>query len=87
MRDVAAAHLRAMTSPEAAGERFIVSGQVVWFADIAHMSPDLQGMLPLLGRSLQHSPAKASRLLGWTARPAASTVVDSARCLLARPAS
>src|SRR5262249_44379610 len=32
VRDVAAAHVLAMTSASAAGERFIVSGDVLWFA-------------------------------------------------------
>lgn len=37
VRDVAAAHLLAMSSPKAAGERFIVSGELLWFADIAEI--------------------------------------------------
>jgi nucleoside-diphosphate-sugar epimerase len=110
VRDVAAAHLLAMTAPDAAGERFIVSGNVSWFGDIAQMlrdnlgpdasrvptetlsddvfrsfakaSPELQTLLPLLGRELQHSSAKAGRILDWQPRPAIDTVVDSARCLI-----
>jgi nucleoside-diphosphate-sugar epimerase len=110
VRDVAAAHLLAMTAPEAAGERFIVSGPVLWFGEIAgilrthlgrdasrvptdtltdddfravaEISPQLATLLPLLGRELQHSPAKAQRVLGWQARPASETIVDSARCIL-----
>jgi nucleoside-diphosphate-sugar epimerase len=110
VRDVAAAHLLAMTAPAAAGERFIVSGAVLWFGDIAEMlrsrlgpdasrvptdtltaddfrviaavSPQLASLLPLLGRELQHSPAKARRVLGWRPRPAEETIVDSARCIL-----
>ena len=110
VRDVAAAHLLAMTSAEAEGERFIVSGELLWFGDIAdilrahlgddaasvpsatltddefrsvaEMSPQLAGLLPLLGRELEHSSAKARTVLGWRSRPAADTVVDSARCLL-----
>jgi nucleoside-diphosphate-sugar epimerase len=111
VRDVAAAHLLAMSSPEAAGERFIVSGELLWFGDVAEvlrdrlgpdaarvptttltddefravaeLSADLGTLLPLLGRSLQHSSAKARRVLGWQPRPANETIVDSARCLLA----
>jgi dihydroflavonol-4-reductase len=110
VRDVAAAHLLAMTSATAGGQRFIVSGQLLWYGDIAEIlrthlgedaasvpsasladeefrsladrSPLLANMLPLLGRDLQHSSAKARRLLGWRSRPATSTIVDSARCLL-----
>ena len=110
VRDVAAAHLLAMTAPAAAGERFIVSGDVLWFGDVAdilrtrlgadasrvptesltdddfravaQVSPQLATLLPLLGRELQHSSAKAQRVLGWQPRPAAETIVDSARCIL-----
>ena len=109
-RDVAAAHLLAMTSAEAEGQRFIVSGELLWFSDIADIlrahlgdeaasvptvtltddefraladaSPQLAGLLPLLGRELEHSSAKARTVLGWRSRPAADTVVDAARCLL-----
>jgi nucleoside-diphosphate-sugar epimerase len=43
VRDVADLHLRAMTSPEAAGERFIASGEFAWMAEIASM---LRARLP-----------------------------------------
>lgn len=35
VRDLADAHVRAMTAPEAAGERFIVAGEFLWMKDIA----------------------------------------------------
>jgi dihydroflavonol-4-reductase len=35
VRDVADIHIRAMTSPEAAGERFIAADDFMWVADIA----------------------------------------------------
>ena len=35
VRDLADLHIRAMTSPEAAGQRFIAAGDFVWMADIA----------------------------------------------------
>jgi len=35
VRDVADLHLRAMTAPEAAGQRFIASGDFAWMADVA----------------------------------------------------
>jgi nucleoside-diphosphate-sugar epimerase len=34
-RDVADLHIRAMTAPEAAGQRFIAAGQFAWMADMA----------------------------------------------------
>jgi nucleoside-diphosphate-sugar epimerase len=36
-RDVADLHIRAMTAPEAAGERFIAAGEYAWMADIAQL--------------------------------------------------
>jgi dihydroflavonol-4-reductase len=35
VRDLADLHIRAMTSPSAAGERFIAAGEFMWMADIA----------------------------------------------------
>jgi dihydroflavonol-4-reductase len=35
VRDLADLHIRAMTSPAAAGERFIAAGEFLWMADIA----------------------------------------------------
>ena len=37
VRDVADLHLRAMTDPAAAGQRFIASGEFAWMADLAAM--------------------------------------------------
>ena len=37
VRDVAAAHLAAMTIPEAAGKRHIISATNLWLADIAEI--------------------------------------------------
>jgi nucleoside-diphosphate-sugar epimerase len=110
VRDVAVAHLLAMTSPAAAGGRFIVSGELLWLQDIAgllrtHLGssaarvatellpddvvrslaesmPQLRTVLPLLGRELIHSSARAHQILGWDARPANETIIDSANYLL-----
>lgn len=35
VRDLAAVHVRAMTAPEAAGERFLATGEFLWFSDMA----------------------------------------------------
>src|SRR5882757_4421590 len=35
VRDLADAHIRAMISPDAAGERFIVAGRFLWMAEMA----------------------------------------------------
>jgi dihydroflavonol-4-reductase len=110
VRDVAAAHLLAMSRAEAEGQRFIVSGELLWFGQIAdilrshlgddaasvptatladdefrsvaEVSPQLAGLLPLLGRELEHSSTKAQRVLGWQLRSATETIVDAARSLL-----
>ncbi len=37
VRDVVDLHLRAMTAPEAAGERFIAATDWMWMADVAHV--------------------------------------------------
>jgi len=44
-RDVADLHIRAMTAPEAAGQRFIAAGQYAWMSDLAailrdHLRPE-----------------------------------------------
>ena len=48
----------------------------------APFNPELRTLLPLLGRKLRHSSAKAQRMLGWQPRPAADTVVDSGRSIV-----
>jgi hypothetical protein len=50
---------------------------------LAENNAELQGILPGLGRRNRHSTAKAQRLLDWHPRPAAETVLDCARSLLA----
>src|SRR5262249_31370786 len=37
VRDLAALHVHALTSPEAAGQRFIAAGEFLWMADIAQV--------------------------------------------------
>jgi nucleoside-diphosphate-sugar epimerase len=51
VRDVADLHLRAMTQPEAAGQRFIAAGQWAWMADLAallkaKLSPEEAAKVP-----------------------------------------
>jgi dihydroflavonol-4-reductase len=43
VRDVADVHIRAMTSPQAAGERFLATGEFMWIADIAEVLRDRLG--------------------------------------------
>ncbi|GLY93175.1 NAD-dependent epimerase/dehydratase family protein [Actinoplanes sp. NBRC 103695] len=111
VRDLADIHLRAMTSPAAAGERFLATGEFLWMREMAvtlrsnlgaagarvpaRDLPDfvvkafalvdkpLRSITVSLGRRNQHSTDKAKRLLGWVPRPAAETVLDCARSLIA----
>lgn len=50
VRDVASAHIAAMTTPEAAGERFLVCDRFLWFSEIAailrEQFPAYRGKLP-----------------------------------------
>jgi nucleoside-diphosphate-sugar epimerase len=50
VRDVAHAHIRAMTQPAATGHRFIVAGRVFWMKDLARVLaqsfPDYASQLP-----------------------------------------
>jgi dihydroflavonol-4-reductase len=43
VRDIADLHLRAMTSPAAAGERFLAAGDFFWMADIARVLKERLG--------------------------------------------
>ena len=111
VRDLADLHIRAMTSPEAGGQRFIAAGDFVWMEDIARtlrsrlgsqagkvptrrlpnfivrflslFMPHLRMLTPLLGRATTVSTEKARRVLGFSPRPATTTVVDCAESLIA----
>jgi dihydroflavonol-4-reductase len=111
VRDLADLHIRAMTSPEAAGQRFLGTGEFTWMREMAadlkaglgadgakvptRQLPDflvkisalfdksLRPIVISLGRKNRHSTAKAERVLGWKARPAAETVVACAKSLIA----
>ncbi|GAA3556213.1 hypothetical protein GCM10022419_040760 [Nonomuraea rosea] len=114
VRDLADLHLRAMTAPEAAGQRFLATGEFTWMREMAatlraglgeagskvpaRQLPDvlvrlvalfdkpLRSITVSLGRRNRHSIAKAERVLGWRPRPAAQTVLDCARSLIAHGA-
>jgi nucleoside-diphosphate-sugar epimerase len=104
-----------MTAPEAAGQRFLATGEFTWMREIAEtlhkgLGPDgekvatrqlpnfairlaarfadksLREITPALGRRNRHSTEKAKRILDWQPRPAAETVLDCARSLIAHAA-
>ncbi|MFJ9778926.1 SDR family oxidoreductase [Amycolatopsis sp. NPDC101161] len=112
VRDVADLHLRAMTDPAAAGERFLaISGHSLWVREIAailrdrlgdraakvptrelplwtarvleRVNPGLRVLGPQLGRNYDATSEKARRVLGWSPRPIADTIVETAESLLA----
>jgi nucleoside-diphosphate-sugar epimerase len=110
VRDLADLHIRAMTSSEAAGQRFIAAGNFMWMEDIAStlrsrlgeraskvpsrrlpnfavrlmlpFMPSFKTLAPLLGRKYLLTSEKARRVLGFSPRPATTTVVDCAESLL-----
>lgn len=49
--------------------------------------PALGAIVPMLGRNYTYSHAKAHDLLGWTPRPARTTVVECAESLSAQRAA
>lgn len=112
VRDIAELHVRAMTSPHAAGERFIGTAGVMTLPEMAQALKEGLGpegvristrsipdwavrlaakfddsarqALPMLGTPHRSTSAKALRLLGWSPRPAADTVVTTGRTILSR---
>jgi dihydroflavonol-4-reductase len=61
VRDVALAHLRALTSPGTAGKRYIVSDRFLWFGDIADI---LKSNFPTRRIVTRRAPNFVVRILG-----------------------
>lgn len=111
VRDVADLHVRAMLSPEAAGQRFICASEFSWMSDMAQVlrervperasrvpkrtlpnwlvriaalfDPTVRDRLFELGKERRVSAEKAKRMLGWSPRPNAETIVATAQSLIA----
>ena len=111
VRDIAQAHVTAMTAPGMDGERFLCAGEFLWMRDMADIlksrlgdrakrvptrsipdwlvrllsrfDPEVRMVLPELGRERICDASHARDKLGWTTRPAAESVVDAARSLIA----
>jgi dihydroflavonol-4-reductase len=109
VRDVADLQLRAMTSPEAGGGRFIASAEFLWMAEVAEIlrerlgsaaskvpsrvAPNvlvramslfdggIRSFKSSLGKRTDYDTSKA-RGLGWSPRPLAETIEESARSLI-----
>ena len=111
VRDVAAALLLAMTTPEAAGQRFTVPAASLWIkevADILHEKYAVRGykripriefpgvlvrILALFDKKIARvagdldwdydiSNEKAGRILKWSPRPVAGSILDMAESLI-----
>lgn len=110
VRDVADLHVRALTAPGMAGERFIASGPFLMMREVAEIlraqlgpqarkvptrglpdfmlravalfDPAVRMVTGELGK-VRETPADHARaVLGWEPRPAAETIVDTARSLI-----
>lgn len=110
VRDVADLHVRALTAPGMAGERFIASGPFLMMREVAEIlraqlgpearkvptrglpdfmlravalfDPAVRMVTGELGK-VRETPADHARdVLGWVPRPAAETILDTARSLI-----
>jgi nucleoside-diphosphate-sugar epimerase len=93
VRDVADAHIRAMTTPAAAGKRFLVlaDGPTITYLQLARILRDRLGQLAErvpteeapgdeLPDLVIHND-RARNELGWRPRPAETTIVETAESL------
>jgi len=93
VRDVADLHIKAMATPEAAGERFLAlaDGPTITYLQLAQILRDRLG--PLADRvPTEEAPGeeppelvihndRARNELGWRPRPAETTIVETAESL------
>jgi dihydroflavonol-4-reductase len=109
VRDLADIELRAMTAPQASGQRYIASGPFASLSDIASIlktrlgdraakvparklpdcivrfvgvfDAEVRSQIFELGKMRKLSSEKAEKALGWSFRPLAETIVDTAESL------
>lgn len=90
-RDLADAHVKALTEPKVANKRLTIGGQAITFTALTHVLaklPELQGRLPAeSGENLKVTPAdidasEGNEALGMTLRTVEETIFDSAKKLL-----
>ena len=110
VRDVADMHVRCLTAPNMAGERFICSGPFLmldqvaailreglgpqarkvpklklpnWLVRIAaRFDPVISQVIGELGKRRESPPTHARDVLGWVPRPAAESILDTARDMI-----
>jgi nucleoside-diphosphate-sugar epimerase len=74
VRDLADLHIRAMTAPEAAGERFLGTGEFKWMVEMAHI---LRSHLPDRNISTRQIPDFVVRLAARFADPSLREITPS----------
>ncbi len=110
VRDVADLHVRVLTAPNMAGERFIASGPSLKMIEIARIlksglgaegrkvpmrrlpdflvrlsalfDPLIKQVTGELGKVRRMDASHANEVLGWLPRPAADSIIDTARALI-----
>lgn len=110
VRDVADMHVRCLTAPNMAGERFICSGPFLMLEDVAKIlreglgpqarkvpklklpnwlvriaarfDPVISQVVGELGKRRESPATHAREVLGWVPRPAAESVLDTARDMI-----
>jgi dihydroflavonol-4-reductase len=89
VRDIADVHVRAMTHPGAADERFIAccDGSPITMGDAAHILHEWTGVAsgvgsPVLGQKLRPSNRKAKTVLGFSPRPIDEALLSTAGSLV-----
>jgi dihydroflavonol-4-reductase len=110
VRDVADMHVRCLTAPDMAGERFLCSGPFLWMREIADIlraglgpqarkvpkrrlpdwlvrlsarfDPVVRQVIGELGHERDADTSHARTKLGWTARPAEDSILDTARSMI-----
>ena len=110
VRDVADMHVRCLTAPGMAGERFLCAGPFLWMHQIAAIlkaglgdqarkvptrrlpdwlvrifglfDPVVRQVLGELGHTRDADTSHARQKLGWAARPAEESILDTARDMI-----
>lgn len=91
VRDLADAHVKVLTKPEAANRRLLINGKPMTYTALVHALakvPELKGRLPAdSGEDAKVTPARIdaeedNKLLGLTFRTVEETMADTAKRLL-----
>jgi nucleoside-diphosphate-sugar epimerase len=92
VRDLADAHVKSLTTPEAANKRFLIGGASMTYTDLAHALakvPELEGRIPADSDEAQNvvpvllEADEGNKVLNMTFRSLDETMADMAKSLLA----